>query len=435
LSIRNKAIKGVKWTTLSTVFIAVASIIKLSILARYLDKEAFGLMALVNVVLGFMNLFMDLGLATAILHFQNMTKKEYASLYWTNILMSLMLFLILVAISPFIAGFYQEPELGFILILMSLSVLIAAIGRQFKTIEQKELNFKTISIIEISSTVASLILAIILALLDFGVYALVLSALCYYLITNLAFFIRGVVKNGLLFHLKFKETRKFLKIGIYQMGGQTLNYFNKDLDILIIGKLLGSEVLGGYSLAKQLVARPAMIINPILMKVLSPTLSKYQDNPEELKSKYLKTNRSLTTVNFFAYLGIVIFASFIVDLLYGDTFSHIVPLVQLLSIYMFIRSVFNPVGSLVVATGRTDLAFKMNIISTIFMPIFIVVGSLYGVNGIAIGLSIYMFLMIYPSWKLFIQKMIAVSFKEYITVFKWNLPYLISMLKNNLLKR
>jgi ACR3 family arsenite efflux pump ArsB len=77
----------------------------------------------------------------------------------------------------------------------------------------------------------------------------------------------------------------------------------------------------------------------------------------------------------------------------------------------------------------------MNVISTIFMPIFIVLGSLYGVNGLAIGLSIYMFLMIYPSWKLFIQKMIAVSFKEYKTVFKWNLPYLISLFKNNLLKR
>jgi PST family polysaccharide transporter/teichuronic acid exporter len=435
LSIRNKAIKGVKWTTLSTVFIAVASIIKLSILSRYLDKEAFGLMALVNVVLGFMNLFMDLGLATAILHFQNMTKKEYASLYWTNILMSLMLFLLLVVISPFIAGFYQEPELGLILILMSLSVLIAAIGRQFKTIEQKELNFKIISIIEISSTVASLILAIILALLDFGVYALVLSALCYYLITNLAFFIRGVVKNGLLFHLKFKETRKFLKIGLYQMGGQTLNYFNKDLDILIIGKLLGTEVLGGYSLAKQLVAKPAMIINPILMKVLSPTLSKYQDNPEELNSKYLKVNRSLTTVNFFAYLGIIIFAPFLVDLLYGDNFAHIAPLVQLLSIYMYIRSIYNPVGSLVVATGRTNLGFKWNIILTLIMPVFIYVGSFYGVHGVAIGLFSLLIIMIYPFWSIIIRKMIAVSFKEYITVFKWNLPYLISIFKNNLLKR
>lgn len=432
MSTRNLAIKGVKWTTLSTVIAALASIIKLSILSRYLDKEAFGLMALVNVVLGFMNLFMDLGLATAILHFQDMTKKEYASLYWTNILMSLLLFGVLALASPFIASFYEEPELKILFILMALSVLISALGRQFKTIEQKALNFKFISIVEASSSLISLGLAIVLAILDYGVYALVFSALCYYLLMNISFFIRGLIKQGLLLHFKFKETHKFLKIGMYQMGGQTLNYFNKDLDVLLIGKLLGSEVLGGYSLAKQLVARPAMIINPIVMNVVSPALSRYQHSLEELKNKYFTVCRSLATINFFAYLLIAIFAPILVDVLYGEAFSHITPIVQILALYFFLRSVFNPVGSLVVATGRTDLEFKWNIITIVIMPVFIVGGSYFGINGVAIGLSLYMLIMIYPFWRLLIQKMIVVGFLEYLQVFKWNIKYLYTMLKQNI---
>ena len=94
------------------------------------------------------------------------------------------------------------------------------------------------------------------------------------------YFIYGLKKYGLLLHFNYKETEPFLKIGIYQVGGQVVNYFNRDLDILIIGKFFSQDILGGYSLAKQLVSRPAQIINPILSKVASPALAKFQNKKE-----------------------------------------------------------------------------------------------------------------------------------------------------------
>ena len=93
--IKKGVVSGIKWTSLGTIIIAVVAILKLSILARFLDKADFGLMALVTFVMGFMNLFNDMGLTSAILHKQNITDKQYASLYWLNIGFSIILYILL----------------------------------------------------------------------------------------------------------------------------------------------------------------------------------------------------------------------------------------------------------------------------------------------------------------------------------------------------
>lgn len=428
MSIRKKAIKGTKWTTLSTIILAVVSIIKLSVLSRFLDREDFGLMALVGVVIGFMQLFMDMGINSAILHVQNIRKSEYHSLYWLNFFFSLGLFLLIDLSAPFVASFYGEPELELLLYVMAFGLIFSSLGRQFKTQERKSLNFKFISLTDITSGFISLIVAIVLAMNGFGVYALVYSALTQFFISNIVLFVFGLKKYGLKLHFRFVETKRFLKIGIYQVGGQIVNYFNKDLDTLLVGKLLGTEILGGYSLAKQLVTRPATMINPILTMVGAPSLALIQSDKIALARNYVKLINIVSALNFIAYAGIIIFAPFIVLVLYGDNFEFIVPIVQILSIYMFLRSTYNPVGTLVVATGRTNLQFYWNIFVLMFMPLFIYFGSYYGQKGVAWSLSIFMLLAIYPFWKILVNKMVNISFGEYIKALIPNYQYWINQL-------
>lgn len=427
-NLKGKAITGTKWTTLSTITLAVVSIIKLSVLSRFLDREDFGLMALVSVVIGFMTLFMDMGINTAILHVQNIKKSEYHSLFWLNFFFSLVLFLLIGLSASYIASFYGEPELELLLYVTAMGLIFSALGRQFKTQERKALNFKFISLIDIISGLISLIVAVFLAMNKFGVYALVYSALTQFFISNIVLLAFGLKKYGLKLHFQFLETKRFLKIGIYQVGGQVVNYFNRDLDTLLVGKLLGTEILGGYSLAKQLVFRPASIINPILTMVGAPSLSLIQHDKIALARNYLKLINIISALNFLAYAGIIIFAPFIVAVLYGDNFDFIIPVVQILSIYMFLRSTYNPVGSLVIATGRTDLEFYWNIFVLLLMPISIYSGSYYGQEGVAWALSIFMLFAIYPFWKLLINKMVIISFGSYIQALIPNYRYLLKQL-------
>lgn len=413
-SFKNQVLTGFKWTTIGTIVIVFVALLKLSILARYLDKSDFGLMALVTFVMGFMNLFNDMGITSAILHKQNISEKEYASLYWINLGFSIVLYVLLLAITHFISEFYNEQQLNILIPLLGLNLIISALGRMFKTIESKHLKFKQVTIFEVVAAVISLIFAIYLAINEYGVFTLIYSALLQYSLQNTMYFIYGLKKYGLLFHFNFKETKPFLKIGVYQIGGQVINYFNRDLDILIIGKFFSQDILGGYSLAKQLVFRPAQIINPILVKVASPGLAKIQDNLIELKTNYLKLISIVSKVNFFVYVTTIVFATRIVALFYGEGFDEIIALVQILSIYMVFRAIGNPIGSLITATGKTNLEFYWNLFTFIVTPIFVLVASQKSIVAVAWSLCVAMILLFYPSWRFLVYRILGISFKEYL---------------------
>ena len=414
MSLKNQAIGGVKWSAVSTITIAVVGLLKISVLARFLDAEDFGLMALVTFVLGFMNLFMDMGLTSAILHKQKISNNEYASLYWINIIFSFILFALISSLSPVISTFYEEPDLNELIPLMAISIMLSALGRQFKTIEQKHLNFKYIAITDIIGAVLGLGVGVVTAVQGYGVYALVYAALAQYAISNAIYFIKGLRDRGMLFHFKYQETKPFLRIGVYQVGGQVVNYFNRDLDILLIGKFFGADVLGGYDLAKKLVRHPLKIINPIINKVGVSVFPKFQNNYKKLREYFQKLFDSVGALNAFIYGTIALCAHWFVLLLYGSEFLHIVFYIQLFALVTYLRSMAGNIGILVITTGRTDYEFLWNVITLIVTPLAIFLGALYSPEMVIILLGTIQLLMLVPGWYMFFHQLIDMKFWPFI---------------------
>jgi len=429
MSIKKQAISGVKWTSSSSFFSMGAQLIKISVLTRFLEKSDFGLVAIVGIILGFTNLFVDMGISSAILHKQNISKNEYNSLYWFNIFFSLLLYVLIFFSAPYIADFYKQDLLKILIPLMGLTIILSALGRQFKVIEQKNLNFKLISIVNIISLMISISVAIILAIKGYKVFSLVYSALATQIFTNFFFLSRAILQRRIQFHFYLPETKPFLKIGIYQVGGQIINYFNRDLDVLIIGKFFGAEILGGYDLAKKLTVRPIQMINPILSKVGAPVLAKFNTDKEKLKLNYLKLVKTISSLNFLIYLLVFIFAPYIVSILYGNKYLDITILVRILSIYMFLRSIANPIGSLVIATGRTDLEFYWNLFSFIITPIVLIIASTYSIKVVALSLVLLMILYQYPFWAFIIKKTLKISFMEYMKSIMPSFKYIFKLIK------
>jgi O-antigen/teichoic acid export membrane protein len=319
--------------------------------------------------------------------------------------------------SPFLGAFYNESELEVLIPIMAISIMLSALGRQFKTIEQKQLNFKYIALTDVVGVGIGLIVSVITAVKGFGVYALVYGALTQYSISNSIYFINGLRDRGRILRFRYTESKPFLKIGIYQVGGQLVNYFNRDLDILLIGKLLGSEILGSYSLAKQLVQRPMQILNPIISKVASPVLAIIQEDKQQLRIKFLSFLNMVATINFIAYVMLALFAYPAVVLLYGKKFLDIVLLVQVLSIYMFLRSVGNPVGSLITATGKTKLEFYWNLFVLLITPIAVYIGAQFSKEYVALSLIMASLILLYPFWKLLIFKLCGATAREFFLTF------------------
>jgi O-antigen/teichoic acid export membrane protein len=432
MSIRSRIISGTKWTTLSAILSAIIAIAKISILTRFLDKKDFGLMAIVMFVIGFMELFNDLGTSTAILHKKEISRNEYSSIYWLNIITSIIIYFSIVAVSPLISSFYKYPEIASILPLLATTIIISSIGRQFRIVETKNLLFKKISIVEISALIISLLTSVYLAMNSYGIYSLVYSTIAQTTFASIAFMITGLKKNKPILRFRYSETKPFLRIGGFHVGGQVTNYFNRDLDILIIGHYFSAELLGGYNLAKQLVFRPMQIINPILTKVASPALARLQHDKNLLKESYLKLLTIVSSTNIVAYCILIIFASPIVSLLYGDHMLPIVTQVRILSIYMIFRAIGNPIGSLVVATGRTDLELIKNIVTLFTIPLSVFIGVSFGITGATVALAFSSILLFLPTWKLLVNKMIGASLQEYLSaIFIPKPSMIIKMFRNN----
>src|SRR5690606_23733346 len=162
------------------------------------------------------------------------------------------------------------------------------------------------------------------------------------------------------------------------------------------------EILGGYSLARELVRRPIAIINPILNKVGAPALASFNNNRIKLKEYYLKFVNVVASLTIHLYIAIALFASFIVHVLYGSSFKDVAVIVQILSVSMIFRIIGGVVGNLVVATGRTDLDLRWNLITLFVTPVFVLIGSQYSIEWVATFVTFSSVVLYVPSWYFYI---------------------------------
>lgn len=423
MSFHKIAVSGVRWTTLGTFGGALFQILQISILTRFLPKEAFGLVAMALFVVNLSHIFVDMGMSSAILHHQNATRNEYSSIYWLNIVVSFFLYILLCILTPLIAAFYNEGELNKLVPILGVNLLLIAAGRQHRTILQKQFKFRTIALTELFSYFLGLLSAVILAINSYGVYSLVYSTLLSSLISNSLFLTLNLRQNPVSFHFRRTETLPFIKIGGFTMGSTFLDFFSREIDILIIGKMLGAENLGLYTLAKQIIIKLYSFINPIVLNVLSPILSTIQKDGERVKDYYLKVVYILATINFPIYLFIIVLSIELLTVIYGTEYSSGFWVLGYLSISYATYTISNPVGSLQIATGRTDLGLVWTIVRVLTTPVFIYIAAHFSINLVAATLALLSITLILPLWRIQLKPMAQIKLKEYLQQFIK--PYLI----------
>lgn len=397
---------------MGTAAATILGVLKVSVLARLLDPSDFGIMAIINVVIGFTRLFADLGVSTALLHKQNVRDNDYASLFWLNIFVSLLLLVILIGSVSLISNVYSEGQLTELIPLTGLNLLFVALGGVFRTREQKKLNFKFITLVDLAVAVVGIVVAVVMAMNGYGVYSLIFSTLISTLIGAFAFILKS--RKLIRFRFRMSEMKPYLSIGGYSAVSQVINYFNKEMDVILIGSFYGKEILGGYSLAKQFVDRPASFFRPVILKVMSPILSSIQNETSDLKAEYSSLLRLTSTIALLVLVGVELFSELLITVFLGESYLWTTDLFRILGVYYFFITLRIPIGALVVATGRTKLELLWFGFTLLITPVFIYLGSLMGIEGVAFGLLLSMMLLFIPMWRLFVNKLIAISLPEYL---------------------
>lgn len=356
-TITKQILTGAKWTGISTVIITVIQIVQFALLGNLLSKEQFGIVGMITTVVIFTQILLDMGFSAAIIQKEKVTNEQLSTLYWLNIIIGIVLFVFLYFTSPFIAGFYNQVELIPLIKVLGIMFLIAPIGQQFQYLLQKDLNFNLLSKIEVLANVASFFSLVGLVFFIHELYAYVISQVFLHSLKGILFFIFYSKKWKPSFIFKLASIKELMSFGIFQLMSRLVNRVGANIDYILIGRFLGAEALGIYSLAYQVVTIPVQKINPIITRVAFPVFSRSQSDNALLSEGFLNVTKILALVSLPLLLGLIAISDIFIEVFFGERWLVAAPILSILAIVGILRVLMNPNGSVILAKGKANIAF------------------------------------------------------------------------------
>jgi len=372
MSIAKDALSGVSWTAASTLIKGGLQLAQLIVLARYLTPAELGVLAIVQLVVSFAQIFGDAGISNALIFHKNLVKDQLNQLYMVNVLLGLVISALVFLLAFPVALFFNMEELTRLLWFLAPVFLIRSFGQQPLALLQQAMRFNSIAKIEVFASIASFIMLLTLLAFDLRLLSVVVAQLLNALILSGCLLIGYKHLRPKLTRLKLNSIIEPIKYGLYQTGESFVNFISAQLDQLLIGKLLGAEALGIYAYVKALVFRPALqLINPVVNKVAFPLMVNHK-HTHSLAILYSMILRLLSLINIPLYSLIALFPSLVLSLTFGEQWLEHAELLRWLALYMLIISMMNPIGVLLRASGQVKRGFWWNIAVTIIRPLVII---------------------------------------------------------------
>jgi O-antigen/teichoic acid export membrane protein len=378
---------GAGWSTVAMLITTAAQMTQIIILGRILSPEAFGTVALLMIIISFSEFFSQMGLSEAVIQESHPTRTELSTLYCLNILLGIGVFSILFGFNLIAEHLNFISNITPYLPYIAVTFFILPWGQLHKALLQKNLIFKPIAIGESFASVIGTIAAVICAYNGLEIWSLIIGYLIKCIISTIILMVSGRSLLKFTTKIQFTSIQRYLHFGLNLMAGNIFNFINSRIDQILVGSILGTQALGYYSMAFNLVLQPISKINPILTSIAFPVLTRFKSQPERLKSGYLNMLNLVATINAPLLFGVSAVAPLLIPLLIGDQWIPAIPIIQVLAIYAFIRSLGNAGGSLILACGRAELSLQWNMMLTLFIPITIFVSAhFFGLIGVATGL-------------------------------------------------
>jgi O-antigen/teichoic acid export membrane protein len=393
MTLESRTVRGIGWSATARVAQLLMSILISAILARLLTPSDFGLIAMVLVFSNLVAVFSGFGLTAAIVQKPEISDETLSSSFWVNVGLGALLTVALAASAPLIAAFYSQPRLAPLVVLISTTFFITSFSDVSFALLTKRMNFKAIGIISVCASGASGVIGIFLAFSGYGVWSLawytVLGSVFTAVLTLI--YARWVPH----FLLGLKHVKELLGFGANLTGFDFVSYFALNMDNLLIGRFLGSAALGFYNLAYNLLVLPVTSISNVVGNVMFPALSIIQHDKRLVRDAYIRANRYVATVSFPLMIWLLVAAPQLVQVVYGPKWIPVIPLIQIFALAGLEQSIEN-IGWIFMSQGRTDVMFKMGIVTAIVLVISFVVGLRGGVEGVVLAYTIAIYLKAYP---------------------------------------
>jgi O-antigen/teichoic acid export membrane protein len=366
----------------------------LSVLARLLGPRDFGLVGMVTAFTGVLDLFRDFGLSAAAVQRKTVTDEQISTLFWVNLSVGALLGLLSVALAPAVAGFYHEPRLAAITVVLGAGFLFNAAGVQHSAILQRQMRFTALAVINTTSLIVGVGIGILGAIAGYGYWALVAMTVTSPLIATAGLW----MASRWVPRLPQRRTgvRSMLRFG----GTLTLNgllaYLAYNLDKALLGRFWGASALGIYGRSYQLVNIPTANLNSAAGEVAFSALSRLQDDPCRLRSYFLKGYSLVLAMTIPITVAFTLFADDVIRVLLGPKWDAAADILRLLAPTILIFAIINPVGWLMYSVGLVGRSLKLALVFAPLIAAGYVVGVPYGPKGVALGFSAVMTLCAIP---------------------------------------
>lgn len=398
MQLKQKAVRSVQWSSLSQVVRQVVQFGSLAVLAVLLSPDDFGLLSMALVITGMMDLFKDLGTRVAIIQKTDATPQFLSSIFWVNAGVGTIAALLILLSAPLISIIYNESRLTPILQILAINFPISGLGISLKAHLEKSISFGLLGIIESGSAILGAITAITLAILDYGVWALVAQSLVATVCTTLFSWILSGWRPHFVFD--WQEIRGVLGFSMNYTGFTVLNYIARNIDYFLIGRYLGKEALGYYTLAYRIMVYPVQNISYIVNRVMYPVLSKVQEDNDKISRAFLQIAGGIALLSIPLMLGVMALSDPFVNIVLGEKWLPVIGLLVILAPVGMLQSINGTVGAIYLIKNRTDTLFWWGVFSTIITIVAFVIGLQYGITGMAWAYLVTSLILFYPSYKI-----------------------------------
>jgi O-antigen/teichoic acid export membrane protein len=366
----------------------------LMVLARLLTPKDFGLVGMVTAFTGVLTLFRDFGLSSAAIQRSEVTQEQLSTLFWINLLVGAVLAVLSIAVAPLIAVFYHESRLIAITDVLALGFLFNAAGVQHSAALQRQMRFTALAVVNTIGLVIGTAIAIEGARVGFGYWALVLMTVTMPLVCTLGFWAAAAWIPGA--PRRRAGIRSMMKFG----GAVTLNglvaYLATNFDKILLGRFWGVDALGMYGRAYQLVNIPTDNLNQAAGEVAFSALSRIQDDPQRLRSYFLKGYSLVLALTMPITVACALFAGDITLVLLGRKWAATAPILRLLAPTILVFAIVNPLFWLLSSLGLVKRSLKMSFVIAPAMVASYAIGLPYGPQGVALAYSAGMMLWVFP---------------------------------------
>lgn len=386
-NLKQKAASGMVWTSIQKFAGMGITFISGIILARLLTPYDYGCIGMLSIFMVLAESFIDGGFGAALIQKKRPTQEDYSTIFWWNLGMAALMYTILFFCAPVIARFYDIPLLSSVLRIQGLVLFVYAFNIIQKNQLRKNLNFKILSIVTLTTSLISLGITIFMAYKGFGVWALVTQNLITAAIPALVFWF--YLKWRPIFVFSWKSFKELFSFGFYMFLTHLLNSFGQQIQGLLIGKVYNPSTMGYYSKAHGVEKLASTSVSSVMTQVTYPLYAEAQDNKPMLINMIKRITMTLSYLTFPIMFILILLAKPIFVLLYSERWLSSVPYFQVLCLAGLANCLMAVNLQTISAIGKSKIMFIWTVVKRVVGIGAIVLGLLwFGMKGLLVGVII-----------------------------------------------